>query len=407
MFKTLDDLDCAGRRILLRADLNVPAAEGRVIDDARIAALAPTLRELLDKGARIIVISHFGRPKGNPDPMLSLRFLQDDLARHAGLSRIGFAEDCIGDECETAVAALGDGEALLVENLRFHAGEEANDPDFSAALARLGNAYVNDAFSVSHRAHASTEGITHLLPAFAGRSLQTELAALAAALDNPERPVLAVIGGAKVSTKLATLGNLVDKVDALAIGGGMANTFLHALGADVGASLCEPGLAAEARAIAGHADEAGCRLILPQDAIVATEFKEGAASRTVPIAGVADNEMILDIGPDSASTLNAFLSTCQTVLWNGPLGAFETAPFDAGTNAVAAHVAELTQSGDLVSVAGGGDTVAALRRAGTVEAFSYVSTAGGAFLEWLEGRELPGIAALYRDPDATGEESKQ
>ena len=394
MFKTLDDIDCRGRRILVRGDLNVPVRDGAVTDTTRLDRLAPTLLELAEKGAKVVVLSHFGRPKGEVVPELTLRPIADALSVSLGGRPVAFADDCIGDGVATVVDALADGDVLLLENLRFHCGEEANAPDFAAALARLGDVYVNDGFSVSHRAHASTAGIAGHLPAFAGRGMQAELEALSAALETPRKPVAALVGGAKVSTKLAVLGHLLDKVDSLIIGGGMANTFLFALGTDIGASLCEKDLADTAREIMARADETGCRIVLPQDVVIAAALEEGAECETVPIAAVPSDQMILDVGPDSISALNTHLADCGTLLWNGPLGAFEFAPFDLGTNAVARRAAELTSTGDLVSVAGGGDTVAALAHADVLEQFSYVSTAGGAFLEWLEGKELPGVAAL-------------
>ena len=394
MFKTLDDIDCRGRRILVRGDLNVPVRDGAVTDTTRLDRLAPTLLELAEKGAKVVVLSHFGRPKGEVVPELTLRPIADALSVSLGGRPVAFADDCIGDGVATVVDALADGDVLLLENLRFHCGEEANAPDFAAALARLGDVYVNDGFSVSHRAHASTAGIAGHLPASAGRGMQAELEALSAALETPQKPVAALVGGAKVSTKLAVLGHLLDKVDSLIIGGGMANTFLFALGTDIGASLCEKDLADTAREIMARADETGCRIVLPQDVVIAAALEEGAECETVPIAAVPSDQMILDVGPDSISALNTHLADCGTLLWNGPLGAFEFAPFDLGTNAVARRAAELTSTGDLVSVAGGGDTVAALAHADVLEQFSYVSTAGGAFLEWLEGKELPGVAAL-------------
>lgn len=396
MFKTLDDIDCRGCRVLVRGDLNVPVRDGVITDTTRLDRLAPTLLELSQKGAKVVVLSHFGRPKGEVVPELTLRPIADALSVALGGRPVAFADDCIGDDAAAAVAALSEGDVLLLENLRFHPGEEANAPEFAAALARNGDLYVNDGFSVSHRAHASTAGIAGQLPAFAGRGMQAELEALSAALETPRKPVAALVGGAKVSTKLAVLGHLLDKVDSLIIGGGMANTFLFALGTDIGASLCEKDLADTAREIMARADETGCNIVLPQDVVIAAALEEGAPSETVPIAAVPADRMILDVGPDSVSALNAHLADCGTLLWNGPLGAFEIAPFDLGTNAVARRAAELTASGDLVSVAGGGDTVAALAHADALDRFSYVSTAGGAFLEWLEGKELPGVAALKR-----------
>jgi phosphoglycerate kinase len=392
--RTLDNLEVNGKRVLVRGDLNVPMQAGEISDATRIERLAPTIKELADKGAMVIVMSHFGRPKGKRDEAMSLRPLAEPLGAALGGRAVAFAEDCIGPAAEAVVAALKPGEIALLENLRFHPGEEANDPDFARALASLGDFYVNDAFSTAHRAHASTEAIARLLFSAAGRLMQTELEALALALDTPERPVAAIVGGAKVSTKLDLLGNLVAKVDVLAIGGAMANTFLHALGTDVGASLCENDMADTARGILARADELGCEIALPSDAVIAREFKANALHETVPIGAVPSDMMILDIGPGSANALARRLRDCRTLVWNGPLGAFEIPPFDAATNMVARNAADLTQNGRLKTVAGGGDTVAALAHAGVLNEFSYVSTAGGAFLEWLEGRTLPGVAAL-------------
>jgi phosphoglycerate kinase len=391
-FRTIDALDVAGKRVIVRADLNVPMKDGRVTDATRIERLVPTIAELADRGAKVIVVSHFGRPKGR-DPAQSLAPLGPALA--AALGRpVAFATDCIGPEAEAAVAALRPGAVLLLENVRFHAGEEANDPAFARALAANGDLYVNDAFSAAHRAHASTEGLARLLPAAAGRGMQAELEALARALEAPSRPVIAIVGGAKVSTKLAVLGNLLAKVDALVIGGAMANTFLFALGAPVGRSLCERELAETARDILARADSLGCEIVLPTDAVIAAKLEAGAPSEAVPVTAVPDDRMILDIGPRSAEALAQRLERCRTLLWNGPLGAFEVKPFDAATVTVARAAARLTAAGRLVSVAGGGDTVAALAAAGVEAEFTYVSTAGGAFLEWLEGKDLPGVAAL-------------
>lgn len=394
MFKTLDDMTVAGQRVLVRGDLNLPVQDGRVTDTTRIDRMLPTLRELMEKGARVVVISHFGRPKGQVVPEMSLKPVADALSQALGGTTVAFAADCIGDAAKTVVDALADGEIALLENLRFHPGEEANDAGFAGDLAALGDIYVNDGFSVSHRAHASTAAIARLLPSAAGRNMQAELEALESALGDPKRPVLAVVGGAKVSTKLAVLGNLIEKVDALVIGGGMANTFLHALGTDVGASLCESDLADTARAIMAKADSAGCEIILPSDVVIAGKLEAGAPSETVMTAAVPPEKMILDIGPDSAAALSERLGSVRTLLWNGPLGAFEFPPFDAATVTVAQAAAKCTDVGGMVSVAGGGDTVAALRHAGVADSFSYISTAGGAFLEWLEGKELPGVAAL-------------
>ena len=394
MPKTLDDIDVAGKRVFLRADLNVPMRDGEVSDATRISRLAPTITELADKGAIVIVASHFGRPKGEPVPEMSLVPLAGPLSAALGGRNVSFANDCIGGEAQKVVGAAKGGDVVLLENLRFHEGEELNDPDFAAELAKLADIYVNDAFSAAHRAHASTEALAHLLPSAAGRMMQAELDALDSALGSPERPVGAIVGGAKVSTKLDLLGNLVGKVDMLAIGGAMANTFLHALGTDVGKSLCERDMAETALEILGLADEAGCEIILPSDAVVAREFAEGAPSDVVPVGAVPDDMMILDIGPGSANGLAAKLSDLKTLVWNGPLGAFEVPPFDAGTVMVARVAADLTRAGALKTVAGGGDTVAALVAADVLDDFSYVSTAGGAFLEWLEGKELPGVKAL-------------
>jgi phosphoglycerate kinase len=393
MFKTIDDIAVAGKRVLVRGDLNVPVKDGKVSDATRIERLVPTLRDLLAKGARVIVISHFGRPKGKAVPEMSLAPVADALARTLGRP-VAFATDCVGDAAKAVVDGLRDGEVALLENLRFHAGEEANDAEFARRLAALGDAYVNDGFSVSHRAHASTEAIARLLPSAAGRNMQAELEALEAALGSPQRPVVAIVGGAKISTKLEVLGNLIAKVDALVIGGGMANTFLHALGTDVGKSLCEKDLADTARAIMAKADAAGCEIVLPSDVVIAAKLEAGAPSETVRVAAVPPDRMILDIGADSAAALAERLRGTRTLLWNGPLGAFEFPPFDKSTVSVAQAAAERTRAGTLVSVAGGGDTVAALRHAGVADDFTYVSTAGGAFLEWLEGKELPGVAAL-------------
>ena len=394
MFKTLDEIECRGRCVLVRGDLNVPMQNGVVTDSTRLDRFAPTVRELSDKGARVAVISHLGRPKGEAKPELSLRQIVDALSTALGGRAVVFADDCIGDAAKNAIDNLPDGGIVLLENLRFHAGEEANDPTFVAALAENADLFVNNGFSVSHRAHASTAGIAGALPAYAGRGMQAELEALAAALEVPKKPVAALVGGAKVSTKLSVLGHLLDKVDSLIIGGGMANTFLFALGTNIGASLCEKELADTAREIMARADETGCQIVLPSDVVIAAGLEEGIATEVVPIAAVPPDRMILDVGPESSAALNQHLANCGTLLWNGPLGAFEVTPFDAGTNAVARRAAELTAAGSLVSVAGGGDTVAALRRADANDGFSYVSTAGGAFLEWLEGRELPGVAAL-------------
>jgi len=404
VFKTIDDLEVAGRRVLLRGDLNVPMADGRVTDTTRLDRLAPTINELADKGARVIVLSHFGRPKGKPAPEFSLRpvaaaletALKSAHKSALGGRKVAFAPDCIGEAASAVTQALGDGEVAVLENLRFHAGEEANDPGFAAALAALGDLYVNDAFSAAHRAHASTEAIARLLPAAAGRAMQAELEALSGALDVPERPLAALIGGAKVSTKIAVLENLAGRVDAIVIGGAMANTFLHARGIDVAASLLEPDFVDTARGVEAAAMKAGCALLLPEDAVVAAKLAPDVETQTAPIGEVPAGTMILDIGPASVAALNAAMEDWRTLVWNGPLGAFEVPPFDAGTVAVARAAAARTKAGTLLTVAGGGDTVAALAHAGVVHDFSYVSTAGGAFLEWLEGKALPGVEALRR-----------
>ncbi|MBM3504588.1 MAG: phosphoglycerate kinase [Alphaproteobacteria bacterium] len=394
--RTLDDIDVDGKTVIVRADLNVPMKDLYMTDGLRIARLTPTLRELLGRGAKIVLLSHFGRPDGKFDAKLSLRRVNEVLGAALNRPPLAFAEDCVGRDAEQAVAELEPGEILLCENLRFHAGEEDNDPAFAKALSRLGDIYVNEAFSCSHRAHASIEGITHFLPAAAGRGMEEELKALHRALDKPERPVAAIVGGSKVSTKLAALTNLLDKVQVLIIGGGMANTFLHAQGVAVGKSLCEPDLADTARDVLAKAKRLGCTVVLPVDAIVAPALKNGVATRTVAIQAVPKDEMILDIGPKSVAEVLTQLERCRTLVWNGPFGAFEIAPFDQGTTAIARDVAERTKQSKLLSVAGGGDTMAALAKAGVDTKLSYVSAAGGAFLEWLEGRVLPGVEALLR-----------
>ena len=397
-FRTLDDLpgDLAGKSVLVRVDLNVPMQEGAVSDDTRLRAAVPTIAELSDRGAIVLLLSHFGRPKGQSRPDMSTALLVSPLRELLGRP-VRFIEDCQGPEAERAITTMTSGSIGILENTRFHSGEEKNDPELARAMAALGDYYVNDAFSAAHRAHASTEGIAHLLPSFAGRAMEAELTALEKALGSPERPVAAVVGGAKVSTKLAVLGHLVGKVDHLIIGGGMANTFLAARGVDVGKSLCEHELAGEANGIFSQAEAAGCTIHLPYDVVVAREFAPNPPSiRTVNVHEVASDEMILDIGPAATEALADVLKTCRTLVWNGPLGAFETPPFDAATVALARTAAALTKEGSLVSVAGGGDTVAALNHAGVADDFSFVSTAGGAFLEWMEGRTLPGVAALER-----------
>ena len=394
LFNTLDDASVSGKRVLVRVDLNVPMEEGRVSDTTRIDRILPTLREIADKGGKVILLAHFGRPKG-VDPKESLAPVAVELAKRL-VRPVGFASDCIGEAAKMAVDAMNNGDIVCLENTRFHKEEEKNDPAFVAALAANGDLYVNDAFSAAHRAHASTEGLAKVLPAFAGRTMQAEIEALAKALEQPERPVLAVVGGAKVSSKLELLGNLVKKVDILVIGGGMANTFLAALGKKVGKSLCEHDLLDTARSVLATAKASGCEIVLPVDGVVASEFKAHAASKTVSVDAVGADDMILDIGAASVKTVAAKLATAKTLVWNGPFGAFELEPFDAGTNAVAQEAARLTKAGKLLSVAGGGDTVSALNHAGAANDFTYVSTAGGAFLEWLEGKPLPGVDALRR-----------
>ncbi len=397
-FKTLDDLpaDLGGKRVLVRVDLNVPMDGASVADDTRLRAMLPTVLELADKGAIVLLLSHFARPKGRVRPDMSTAQLVRPLTMLTGRS-VRFVEDCQGPEAERGVATMLPGNIGILENTRFHLGEEQNDPELARGMAALGDFYVNDAFSTAHRAHASTEGIAHLLPSYAGRAMEAELTALEKALGNPERPVAAVVGGAKVSTKLAALGHLVTKVDHLIIGGGMANTFLAARGVDVGKSLYEKELLGEAESIFERAEAAGCIIHLPYDVVVAKEFSPNPPSlRTCNVHEVAADEMILDVGPAAVEALGDAIKNCRTLVWNGPLGAFETPPFDAATVALAKIAAALTQDGSLVSVAGGGDTVAALNHAGVAGDFSFVSTAGGAFLEWMEGRTLPGVAALMR-----------
>lgn len=395
-FQTLDDIhDIAGKRVLLRVDLNVPVTDGAVTDTTRVERVAPTIMELSRKGARVILLAHFGRPKGKRVASMSLAPIAgvvEDVLDH----RVHFADDCIGEEALDAVKSMVDGDILLLENTRFYPGEEKNDPAFAASLAANGDIFVNDAFSAAHRAHASTEGLAHHLPAYAGRTMQAELQALEKGLGNPARPVAAIVGGAKVSTKIELLKNLVEQVEALVIGGGMANTFLAARGVNVGRSLCEHDLVATAREIEALASKHGCALVLPVDAVVAREFKAGAENETVHIEAIPEDAMMLDVGPRSVEAINAWITKADTLVWNGPLGAFEIAPFDVATVSAARHAARRTQEGLLVSVAGGGDTVAALNHAGVMESFSYVSTAGGAFLEWLEGKPLPGVDVLMR-----------
>jgi phosphoglycerate kinase len=392
-FRTLDHVDVQGKRVLLRVDLNVPLENGVVNDATRIERAAPTITELADKGAKVILLSHFGRPKGKRDPKESLKPVAAEVA-HVVKRPVKFANDCIGEVAERAVAAMKGGEIVCLENTRFHAGEEKNDKDFVAALAKLGDIWVNDAFSAAHRAHASTEGLGHVLPAYAGRAMQAELEALAKALEHPEHPVAAIVGGAKVSTKLDLLGNLLEKVDALIIGGAMANTFLLAQGKAVGKSLIEKDLVPTAQKIMEEAKTAKREIVLPVDVVVAEKFEANAPSRVVDAGHVGDSEMILDIGQRSIEYAVSVLARSKTLVWNGPFGAFEMEPFDNGTIEVAEAAAELTGNRELVTVAGGGDTVAALNAAGVADRFTYVSTAGGAFLEWLEGKALPGVEVL-------------
>jgi phosphoglycerate kinase len=395
-FRTLDDLpdDLTGAKVLVRVDLNVPMEGASVTDDTRLRAMLPTVLELSDRGAIVLLLSHFGRPKGEKRPDMSTAQLVLPIHRLTGRS-VRFIEDCVGPEAQRAIATMLPGNIGVLENTRFHLGEEKNDPELAKGMAALGDYYVDDSFSTAHRAHASTEGITQFLPSFAGRAMEAELNALERALGNPERPVAAVVGGAKVSTKLAVLGHLVGKVEHLIIGGGMANTFLAARGVSVGKSLCEHELTGEAESIFERAEQAGCTIHLPYDVVVAKEFAPNPPSlRTCNVHEVAADEMILDVGPAAVEALADVLKTCRTLVWNGPLGAFETPPFDAATVALANTAAALTKEGSLVSVAGGGDTVAALNHAGVAEDFTFVSTAGGAFLEWMEGRTLPGVAAL-------------
>jgi phosphoglycerate kinase len=393
-FRTLDDVGAVtGKRVLVREDLNVPMDGARVTDDTRLRAAAPTIAELADKGAIVLILAHFGRPKGERRPDMSLALVTKPLEEVLG-REVRFIDDCCGEAAEAAVATLKAGDIAVLENTRFHAREEKNDPQLVAAMAKLGDLYVNDAFSAAHRAHASTEGLARALPAYAGRSMEAELTALGKALGAPEHPVMAVVGGAKVSTKLDVLKQMVTKVDHLVIGGGMANTFLAARGVDVGKSLCEHDLTDTALEILDAADRADCTVHLPYDVVVAKEFRADPPTRTVNVHEVAADEMILDCGPAASEAIADALKTCRTLVWNGPLGAFEMTPFDAATMALARTAAALTKSGELVSVAGGGDTVAAVNVAGVADDLTFVSTAGGAFLEWMEGKELPGVQAL-------------
>jgi phosphoglycerate kinase len=394
-FNTLDSADLKGKRVLLRVDFNVPMENGVVTDKTRIQRVLPTIEEISAKGGKVILLAHFGRPKGERKEDESLRPVAAALAET--LHRpVAFADDCVGEPAREAIAKMADGDVLLLENTRFHKGEEKNDPAFIAEVAKLGDLYVNEAFSAAHRAHATTEGLAHVLPAYAGRTMQAELQALGQALDHPEHPVMAVVGGAKISTKLELLGNLIRKVDALVIGGGMANTFLAAQGKPIGKSLCEHDLLDKARAILAEAKAANCEIVLPVDATVAQKFAAHAPSHIVSVDHVGEADMILDLGPKSIAHIESLLEKTKTLVWNGPLGAFELPPFDEGTNAVAQTAARLTVEGKLLSVAGGGDTVAALNQAHAAQEFTYLSTAGGAFLEWLEGKELPGVAALRK-----------
>jgi phosphoglycerate kinase len=393
-FRTLDEARVAGKRVLLRVDLNVPVENGHIADATRIDRILPTINEIAGKGGKIVLLSHFGRPKG-PDSENSLRKIGTALAAHLGRP-VTFVSDCLGAAAAAAIGKMADGDIVLLENTRFHPGEEKNDPDFVGALAKFGDIYVNDAFSAAHRAHASTEGLAHRLPAYAGRSMQAEIEALEQVMDDPQRPLAAIVGGAKVSGKLDLLSNLTRRVDFLVIGGAMANTFLYAEGRHVGRSLCEKDLAQTARQIVATAHQAKCEIVLPLDAVVAQEFKAHAHSHVVAIDRVGESDMILDIGPRSLVRVEEVLRLARTLLWNGPLGAFEIEPFDAGTRAVAKLAADLTDAHRLVSVAGGGDTVSALNQLGAGEHFTYLSTAGGAFLEWLEGKSLPGVEVLRR-----------
>jgi phosphoglycerate kinase len=398
-YKGIDDIDVSDKRVIVRADLNVPLSKGHVSDATRIERLIPTLHALCDRGAKVIVISHLGRPDGRKNPEFTLRPVAEKLDSLMSGRRVHFATDCVGVDVKNAINAMNTGEILVLENLRFYPGEEANDPDFVAELASHGDIFVNDAFSVSHRAHASVYGIAHALPAFAGPQMLAELEAFKLVLELPKRPVAAIVGGAKVSTKIPLLTNLVPKVDMLIIGGGMANTFLHARGCQIGKSLCEPAFAETVEEVMSRAAESSCRILLPTDAVVASRFEPDAPNSVYPVNAIPADGMILDIGPKSLAEFSERIRSAKTLLWNGPVGAFETPPFGAGTFALAKLAAELTEKGDLVSVGGGGDTVAALNTAGVTDRFTYVSTAGGAFLEWLEGRELPGVVALAQTRD--------
>jgi phosphoglycerate kinase len=392
-FKTLQDFDLKGKRVLVRADLNVPAKDGKVTDTTRIDRLKPTIDYLTAKGAKTVILSHFGRPKSSADTEFSQAFLAPVCEKSWGV-KVGFAKDCIGEDASNSIGAMKDGDVVLLENVRFHAGEEKNDPAFIAELAKLGDIYVNDAFSAAHRAHASTEGLAHRLPTAAGFLMEAELNALNAALESPKKPVIAIVGGSKISTKLSVLNNLVKKVDYLFLGGGMANTFLVAKGIEVGKSLCERDMIDEAKTIMATCEKAGCELVLPIDRVCVTKFGENAPFEIRKTEEVPAEEEAVDVGPETIEKLGDILSGCNTALWNGPMGVFEVKPFDKGTNDLARTVAKLTKAGSLTSVAGGGDTVSALENAGAADDFTYISSAGGAFLEWLEGKELPGVAAL-------------
>lgn len=391
--RTIDDLDVAGKRVLLRADLNVPMKDGVVTNTNRLDRTAPTVNELAGRGAKVIILSHLGRPKGEKNPEFTLKPVAEAMSKACGRP-VGFATDCIGPEAEKVVNAMKNGDVVMLENVRYYKQEEKNDAEFAKKLAALGDFLVSDAFSCAHRAHASVEAVARIIPAAAGRLMEAELKALEGALENPKKPVAAVVGGAKISTKMDVLGNLIAKVDVLIIGGAMANTFLMAQGIKVGKSLVEADMLDNARSVMEKAKKAGCEIVLPKDAVVAAEFKEGAKGTTVALDAIPADQMILDVGPQSVADQIKRLDSCKTLLWNGPLGAFEVKPFDSGTNAVAKHAAKLTKEGKLLSVAGGGDTVSALKNAGTQKEFSYVSTAGGAFLEWMEGKILPGVAVL-------------
>ncbi|MEM7651129.1 MAG: phosphoglycerate kinase [Pseudomonadota bacterium] len=398
-FKSIKDMDLSGKRVLLRADLNVPARRGKVMDATRIERLKPTIDHLRAAGAKTLILSHFGRPEGEQNPEMSLAFLMPSLEQAWG-TPVRFAPDCIGEKAQSVVDAMNDGDVVLLENVRFHKGEKANDPEFTAQLAALGDVFVNDAFSAAHRAHASTEGLAQHLPAAAGLMMEAELTALDHALGHPQKPVAAIVGGSKISTKLNVLNNIVQKTDYLILGGAMANTFLFAKGADVGSSLCEKDMKDEALNILETAKAKGCEIVLPIDSVVTQELQAGAPSETVSSQSIPEGKMAIDVGPQSIAHVEGILEKCKTLLWNGPMGVFEIKPFDEGTNALARKAAALTKDGKLTSVAGGGDTVAALENADVCDDFTYISSAGGAFLEWLEGKSLPGVAALEKSAKA-------